>query len=210
MPRITKIEQQKKNIRRYSIYIDEEYSFGIHEDILVKFRLAKGIELDKDFIDEILKEEEQNKANNYAMRLLSRKMRSEKEIIEKMRAKEYEIEIINRTLDYLKQYGYINDREYAIAYIRDSMNIKKHGHHRIKSGLFQKGIQKEIIEDALNTLKDNENEFERAIQLAEKKLKGSYKNDDYNAQYRKLGAYLQRKGYSFEIVGKVLNRVLKK
>lgn len=209
MPKITKIEQQKKNSRRYSIYINEEFSFGVHEDTLVKFKLAKGMELDNDFIEQILKEEEQNKANNYALRLLSYRMRSKKEIITKMHDKGYENNIIDRTISYLNQYGYINDREYALSYIKDSMSLKKLGHHRIKAELFQKGISKDLIEEALSQLKDNDEEYEHALELAEKKLNGSYKNDDRVAQYRKIGSFLQRKGYSYDIITKILNRLLK-
>lgn len=209
MPKITKIEQQKKNSNRYSIYIGDEFSFGIHENILVKFRLAKGMDLEESFIEEVLKEEEQNKANSYALKLLSSKARSENEIIDKMRNKGYEKDNIDKAINYLKQYGYIDDKEYALNYTRDRMRLKKLGHQRIKSELYQKGVKKEILEEALDELIDKDDEYERALELAQKKVSSTYKNDDKNTQYRKLGAFLQRKGYSFDTIKKVLNKVLK-
>ena len=209
MPNITKIEQQKKNPNRYSIYIGNEFSIGVHENTLVKFRLAKGMELEEDFIEQVLKEEEQNKANNYALKLLGYRPRSENEIIDKMRNKGYEIEFIDKTINYLKKYGYIDDKEYALTYSRDRMRVKKLGQQRIKAELLQKGVNKEVLEEALYELIDKDDEYERALELAEKKINSSYRNDDKNAQYRKLGAFLQRKGYSFDTIKKVLNKVLK-
>ncbi len=209
MPKITKIEQQKKNSNRYSIYIDDEFSFGIHENTLVRFRLAKDMELEQGFIDEVLKEEEQNKANSYALKLLSYRPRSENEIVDKMRDKGYEKNNIDKAISYLKKYDYIDDKEYALTYTRDRMRVKKLGYQRIKAELYQKGVKKEILEEALSELIDKDDEYVRALELAEKKVRSTYKNDDRNAQYRKLGSFLQRKGYSFDTIKKVLNKVLK-
>jgi len=127
MKKITKIEQQKKNKSRYSIFINEEYSFSVSEDAVVKYSLAKNMELDDDFLEDILKAEEQNKANSYGLKLLSYRGRSEKEIRDKMREKGYELEIVEKTTEFLKEYDYINDSVFAENFIKDRINIKKLG-----------------------------------------------------------------------------------
>lgn len=76
---------------------------------------------------------------------------------------------------------------------------------RIRYELISKGISKDIIEEVLNL--DFQDEFDRALNLAKKRIK-QYKDDDKNAVYRKLGGFLYRRGYSYEIVSKVLDEVL--
>ena len=72
MKKITKIEYQKKNKDRVSVYLDDNYAFGIDLNIMIKYSLAKNMELEDDFISEILKAEEEINAYNYAISVLSR------------------------------------------------------------------------------------------------------------------------------------------
>ncbi|WP_352420575.1 RecX family transcriptional regulator [Proteiniborus sp.] len=209
MALITKIEKQKKNIRRYSIFLDEEYSFSVSEDTLIKHRLAKGMIIDKKELEQILELEDMNLCKNYGLKLLGQRARSEYEIKDKMLKKGYNEKSVQEAIRYLKEYKYINDEEYAKCYIKDRVNIKKLGYNRVKRELYQKNIDNTVIEDTLNEVFNKEDEYERALELAERKRSTSYKNDDPQAAYRKLGGFLQRKGYSFDIIIKVLNKVLK-
>ncbi|MFA5523010.1 MAG: RecX family transcriptional regulator [Tissierellales bacterium] len=209
MDTVTKIEQQKKNIHRYSVFLNEEYSFSVSEDTLVKLGLRKGMVIDKEQLAYILEQEEINSCKAFGLKLLTHRARNEHEIKDKMFKKGFDEETIIEAIEYLKEQNYINDEEYAKSYIRDKVNLKKLGYARIKNELFQKRIDGSIIEETLNELIDKEDEYERALELAEKKMKSSYKNDDTQAAYRKLGGFLQRKGYSMDIVFKVLNKVLK-
>ncbi len=203
--KITKIEPQKKNKDRMSIYINEEFAFGVHKDIVFKFNLENGKEMDIDFIEKIIKTEEQNKANNYALKLLSYRPRSEKEIIDKMKRKGYGEEVIKGTINYLGNFGYINDKDFATEFTK--VKAGKFGRNRIKLELTRKGIDEKIIDEIIESEFNEEIEYSNALEIAKKKIK-SYKDDDRNAIYRKLGSYLQRRGYSYDIVTKVLREVL--
>lgn len=206
---ITKIEQQKKNINRYSIYLDQEYSFSVSEDTLIKLGLKKGMEVDKEQLDSILKQEDNNACKSYGLKLLGYRARSEKEIRDKMFSKGYSKKSIEEAINYLKEFKYINDEEYTKQYIKDRMNGKKLGHKRIKYELYQKGINKIIIEDKINKLINDDEEYERALEIAHKKMNTSYRSDDKQSAYRKIGAFLQRKGFSIDTILKVLNTVFK-
>lgn len=209
MSTITMIEKQKRNKSRYSIYVDDKFSLGVDENTLIKYELRKGKEIDENFLEDVIKAEEQNKANNYAINLLSYRARSEMEIKEKMKSKEYESYIIDNTINYLKQNKYLDDKAFAISFTKDKKNFKKIGEQRIKQELFYKGIDKDTINDVLDELIDKDEEYKTALELALKKIKTSYKNDDKNALYRKLGGFLQRKGYSYEVVSRVLKETVK-
>lgn len=206
---ITKVEQQKNNQHRFSIYLDDKYSFSVSEDTLVKTRLRKGMEVDRVEIEKILQEEDFNLCKNYGLKLLGYKSRSEYEIKEKMINKGFSKDSIEKSLQYFREENYINDREYAERYIKDRINLKKLGYHRIKNELYKRNIDSSIVEELLNEYISFSDEYERALELAIKKAKTTYRSQDVQALYRKLGGYLQRQGYSMDIITKVLREVLK-
>ena len=201
---ITKIEPQK-NEERVNIYLDGEFAFGLMKEIQYKYGLTEDMNIDKEYIDKVLMAEEQSKANNYALKFLAYRQRSKKEIIDKLAEKGFEDKFIENTLVYLKSYDLVDDLEFAKSFAKDKINLNKQGPQRIKYELYKKGISKEIIEKVLD---EDDNEYNRALELAKKKLP-SYKNDDRNAIYRKLGGFLQRRGYSYECVSKVLKELIK-
>lgn len=201
---ITKIESQK-NDERVNIYLDDKFAFGLMKEIQYKYSLFEGMEIDQEFVDKVLLEEEQSKSTNYALRFLGYRQRSEKEIIDKLKEKGFEEKLINGTLDYLKDYNLIDDLEFAKSFMKDKINLNKHGPQRIKYELYRKGISQEIIDEVLD---EDNGEYARALELAEKKLP-SYKDDDRNAIYRKLSGFLQRRGYSYDCISKVLRELLK-
>lgn len=203
--KITKIESQK-NKNRVNVYIDENFAFGIDIEILYKYSLEVDMEIDESFIKDVLQGEEQNRANNYALNLLSYRWRSECEIRNSMNTKGYSQDTIDNTIKFLKEQELIDDRRFAESFIKDKINFRDWGSYRLKQELFSKGVSKNIVDEVIEKYCDDE--FERAMNLASKKIK-SYKNDDKNAIYRKLGGYLQRKGYSYDVVSKVLKEILK-
>ena len=166
------------------------------------------MKLEDDFLEDVLKKEEQECANNYALKLLNFKMRTSNEIKKRMREKEYSDEVIENTIDYLNYLNYLDDREYTQKFIRDKSNLKKMGKERIKRELYAKGVDDEMIKEELENIVDEDDEYETAMELAVKKLETTYKNDDKNARYRKLGGFLQRRGYSMGIVMKILKEIL--
>lgn len=202
--KITNIELQK-NQKRYNIYIDHEFAFGISDELRYKFGLHIDNNIEEDFIENILKSEEEMKVKNYALKLLSFNRKSEKGMYDSLKRKGYDECIIENTLDFLKENKYIDDLEFAKAFINDKRNINKYGSNRIKYDLLKKGISKDIIESTL--IIDSDEEYESAYELAVKKLK-SYKGQEKYNVYRKLGGFLQRKGYSYEVISKILDNVL--
>lgn len=201
---ITNIETQK-NKNRVNIYIDNEFAFGLDKEIAYKHNLSIGYELQKDYIDNLLKAEERNKVINSALGYLSYRQQSEKELTQKLKSKGYCESDIDLALEYCKSKNYINDKEFAISFIRDKTNLNKYGTTRIRYELLKKGVHRSIIDEVLDL--DFDQEYGMALQLGIKRL-ANYKPDDKNGKYRKLSAYLQRKGYSYEIISRVLKEII--
>ena len=161
---ITKIEPQK-NDKRVNIYIDGKFTFGLMAEIQFKYGLREGMDIDEYFMEKVLLEEEQLKANNTALKFLSHKKRTNKEIIDKLIDKGFEDNIIENTIDYLKGYGLIDDLDYAYSFVKDKIYLNQQGPNRIKYDLYRKGIPKKSLKRYLVKMMNI-----RALELAKKNI----------------------------------------
>ncbi|MBP2242698.1 regulatory protein [Cytobacillus eiseniae] len=198
MPIITKISIQQKKTDRYNIFLDEKYAFSVDEDVLIKHQLKKGMELDEFQLSEIAYQDDIRKSYNLAIQYLSRRMRSEAEVRKHLKEKEVDEPIIQEVVHRLHQYRFLNDEEFAIAFVRTQMNTTDKGKELIHRELREKGILENTIDRALQEY-PYEKELETAIALSEKFVQ---KNscDSSKIMKQKLEMMLTRKGYSFEMI----------
>lgn len=204
--KITSIEPQKRNKNRFSLYIDDKFYMGVDQEVIIKHFLTKDMEVDEEFLNDIIKTEEKNKAINTACNYLGFKPRTEKEVRTKLKDKGFDEDIINNTIEFLYKYDYLNDYNYGKLLINDKKTFKKAGKGLLKQELYKKGINKDIIEELVEESYDYDEEYSMAYEVALKKYK-LIKNEDKNAIYRKLSSLLARKGYSFDIINKVIKEV---
>jgi regulatory protein len=198
MQKITKISVQQKNKERFNIFLDEEYAFAVYESTLLKYQLIKGKELDELDIEEILYSDQINKAYLSAVHYLSFRMRTEKEIGVYLKEKEIEPFVIKEIIVKLKEQSYLNDAEFAVAYVRTQVQTTLKGRQVISQELVEKGVAKNTIEDALMEYSEEE-ELEHAIKLVHK-YSPKYKNDAFKIMIQKVEQALMRKGYSFSVI----------
>ncbi|HQQ45375.1 MAG TPA: regulatory protein RecX, partial [Bacillota bacterium] len=107
--RITGIEQQKKNTKRYNIYIDGEYKCTIEDNILQELNLSKGMELNEIEFNNTLEIIQYKGALRAALFMLARAPKTEMEIEKGLSDKQHAPKAIKKVLEYLKEIGYIND-----------------------------------------------------------------------------------------------------
>lgn len=199
--KITKIEKQKNNLKRYSVFIDDEFAFGIDELDLLYYKLSENTQIDETKYNFILENVIYNKAKNKAVKYISYQPRTEKEVTEKLKECEYSDDIIFRVIETMKKYNYINDKEYAKNFLTSKLNLKGYGIFKISFDLKQKGISDDIINDIIENTELNENK--RALEVLEKKLRGK-KISDYKEK-QKLYNFLLRRGFSYDVIKEAVN-----
>ncbi|MCU9614639.1 recombination regulator RecX [Caldibacillus lycopersici] len=206
LPVIKKITVQKKNKERYNIFFEngneEAYAFSVSEDVLLKHQLMKGKELSEADMQEIFFREEIQKAYNQAINFLSYRMRSEKEVYQHVTEKGYSIDIVKEVIVRLKNNQFINDREFAMSFVRTQINTGDKGPKVINGVLKEKGINVEIIEEAVS-LFSPELQLEKAEKLCRKWIQKK-KQSSLPKLKLDLQAMLVRKGY----VGGIANQAI--
>lgn len=204
---ITKIEVGKRNKERVNIYIDEEYAFSISAELIYKENIKVKDKIDVDSLKKLADEDNYIKCKNTALKTIERTYKSEKELAQKLALKGYDDHIINRTINFMKEYNLLNDNNYATMYVKDkSRNI---GKKKIKYSLLQKGIDEEIIESELEKI--NNDEVKAIVyEMALKKYKvfSKRENDNYKLT-QKLYRFLMGKGYDYDLIKDVVKSIVK-
>ena len=200
---ITKIEPQKKRKDRYSVYADEQFLVGISQDTLIKYNLHVGRELDTSEINKIKSAESELKIRDQAYRYLSRRAHSCKELYDKLIIKEYSPSAINNIIDEFISNGYLNDTEFTKIFITEEIKLKKSGPLLIKNKLIKKGVNREIIDDLLSSLYDENEQVENCSYLVLKKYKRISRE-----QKKAVINYLRNKGYYWEQISLALPQIL--
>ncbi len=202
--RITKIEPQKKRKDRYNIYIDDEFYFGLDENVVLKFGLREKDEIDKELIERIEGEEVVAKAYNATVNFLKTRERSKKEISDKLKTKEYSLSVIKKILAKLENLDLVNDKRFAQMFVRDRIKLKPKGKRVLRLELKQKGIDGDIIEKVLEDILDKKKESE-LVEKVFKKIESRYSNLPPAEQKQKIIKYLLGKGFEWNIIERVVD-----
>jgi len=202
---ITRIERQR-NKPRYTIYLDSEPALDIHSETLLKFGLRRNDVLDEKTIQRVKLEDLFQTAKQKALRFLSHRPRSEKEIRDKLEKEKFDDDIIVRVVENLKQNRLINDLEFGRMFAHDVMARKPLGRMVMKQKLFQKGIPKDTVETILQGIYDEQDEDTIALELARKRLL-RLKNLDEMKQKQRVSSYLAGRGFNWEIISNVIEKL---
>lgn len=203
MGKITNIEKQKHNSKRFSVYVDDVFEFGLSDVDILFYKLKAGDEISDEKLNEIKKNAIFSKARDKAFRLLSFGSRTESELKKRL-SEDYDEETIEKVIALLKRYDYINDKSYARGYINDGLALKKKGRRLIKYELFRKGVSESTIDEALD--ENSLDELSGARELLKKRLRGKT-SIDYKEK-KKHFDYLLRRGFDYETIKAAFNEAL--
>ncbi|HVZ12251.1 MAG TPA: regulatory protein RecX [Patescibacteria group bacterium] len=146
-------------------------------------------------------DENRNLAFNFAVKYLSIRNRSTKEIYDYLIRKHFIDDTINPTLKKLTDLKFLNDEEFGRAWIESRQKYKGKSKLVLKQELKIKGISDQSIQTALTDAADD---YEVAKQLFERKKKvyARYTGEEFK---KKMGGFLQRRGFSYSIIKKLLD-----
>lgn len=202
MQTITKIEVQKKNKERYSIYLNDQYAFGVQEATLIKFALFKGSQLSPEQIKEIEHEDYLQRAYSLSLRYLTHQMRTEKEVRQKLVKNEISPAAIEATIQRLKEQKYIDDQFYADSFTRTSANLSRKGPKLVERELKNKGVLQSEIQQALEEYSPQE-QIANGQEIAQKYL-NRLANVSPREAKQKVIQFLMQKGYAKEIYEQII------
>lgn len=152
-------------------------------------------------------EKAKKRGKQYVLRLLTIKDRTTKELVEKLRRKGYDEDIINTVIAEMKTLGYVDDKQYAMHFAELRATYDKFGPYRICAELRKRGIPKNMAQDVVSNIFREGREEANALELAKEWIarKGI---EDKEKSVRRLYGYLARRGFAPDVVRKTLRQVL--
>ena len=199
MNEITAITPQIKDKTRCNIYVDGRFCCGLTLETTVKNRLKVGQIVSVERLAEIQLESEKSTAFDKALTHLSATRKTEKQIRAYLEGKGYLPAVVEYAVEKLRSYNFLNDGEYAEAYVESV--AKRKGGRLIRMELRQKGVSDGEIDEALNTLGE-EQELSTAKAVLEKYMRG--KPSDI-ATLQKAYRHLMGKGFDYETAKSALS-----
>ncbi|WP_214779472.1 recombination regulator RecX [Exiguobacterium sp. s22] len=204
--KIAKFTTQKKNQDRLNVFIEregkEEFAFAIDVDVFIKYGLTKGMELEDDFVQDVLEAEEAQKAYKLAINYLSYRMRAISEVRDYLVKKELSESAIKHAITRLKEQRYLNDAEFAKAYVQTKFNTSPSGPIKIKRELEQLQISPDVIESVLSSI-THEERVEKAGKFVKRKQMETNRRSATEVQQRIQQTLMQR-GFTFDIISEAI------
>ncbi len=166
--KISRIEVQKKNKKRSSIFIDGEFRCGLTNEIVIKYGLKEGDEITEAEIKNLLLAEEKERLKQRVFRMLRYQNRSIAEMKDRLLRLGYEPDIVETVVNELVEEGFLDDRRFVHQFVNDFTELKPKGNIFIRNELRKKKVAPELIEEVTNT----RSEREIILKLLETKLRG--------------------------------------
>ena len=204
---VTRIERQKKQKQRFSIFLDGEFAFGVSDAVLLKHGIRKGDELREEDVTRIREADSLDAAKRMALNYISFRPRSSSEVAGYLVRKGFTPGEAATVAQHFVSVSLINDGEFARMYVRDRLRRKPTGTALLKHELFRRGIPGPLADQVLNEIVSRENQIEAAVQLAQKKIKitGLRKRTaDREKVLRQVFGYLLRRGFSSDVADSAL------
>ena len=199
MGKITSITSSSKYKNRCDIYVDGELKASVTLETVIKSRLKVGMEISESELSVTVKENENGLALNKAASYVEKSFKTKKQVVDYLKGKGFSDTAVYYAVDKLKEYGYIDDVEYAKRYLEST---RLQGKRLSDFKLMTKGISKKDIEKAFDQT-DIDMEA-KAFALAEKHFKNKEKTPE---NFSKTFRYLIGKGFSYEEAESAISRL---
>ncbi|PAP77529.1 regulatory protein RecX [Rubrivirga marina] len=196
---VTRVAQQKKDPERASVFIDEQFAFGLAVDLVIQSGLRKGVTLTADEQRELLIRQETYAAKASALASVNHRARTADEIRQSLLRKGYAETIVEDTVAHLEGLGLVDDAAYARAFVRDRFNGRGYGPARLRQDLMRKGVGRRVIDEALAELTEAEDLGAEAREQAAKKWRLLSSEEDVRKRKKKTMEYLVRRGFGFDV-----------
>ena len=192
---VTEIIQSSKNKYMCSVCLADNKILTLHIYYVKKQKISVGSDVD---YEKVLNDAVIPKIKKKAFDFLSKRMYGENELLQKLMDYGFLKDEILGVIDYCRENDLLNDEQFARAFIKDGINLKKWSLRRIRQELARKRVSENIVSDLLHEFEDADTDNIKKYVQRYLKDKSDYK------QVEKIRASLYRKGYNLGLINKIL------
>ena len=197
--RIERIEASRHKRGRVLVFLEDGACLKITEQELLDFGLRAGDDLDEETLAKLKEAAGVSNVKATAADLIGKRAMSRASLEKKLKEKGASEAEARYAAEWLEAIGAINDADYAALLARHYGEMG-YGPQRVRDKLYEKGVPRELWEEALDQLPDNGEQIDRFLQS---KLRGRTPEEK---EKKRLTDALIRRGYSWSDVKAAWNR----
>ena len=197
---ITALKLQSKNRNRLNVHLDGAYSFSLAR--VLADGLKVGQKLSDDHIACLKQRDAEEAAYRRALRLISRRPRSEHELGMNFNRNQVPHAVQDAVFTRLRETHLVDDWAFAEAWVENRREFRPRSAMALQYELRKKGVPQEAIEAALEDYSDEDAAYQAARKAARR-----WRNSNYKEFQQRVGAYLSRRGFNYTTVSPVVERV---
>lgn len=197
---ITALTVQKRNPDRINVFIDEKFAFGLATAVATTLKVGQTVS--PELAASLQRQDDVSKAKERAVQLISRRPRSVAEIERYLRNKDFDDHVIEQAITRLQEVGLLDDDAFARYWVEQRDTFKPRSHLALRQELQQKGVNRAAIEAAVSDVDQT-----AAAQRAAEKQARRYQHLSEDEFRNKLGGFLQRRGFNYEVIRQVTEEI---
>jgi len=200
LKKVTALKQQQRNKQRVSVFLDDEFAFGVPMIVAAELRL--GQMLSEEQIKNVLEKATVEAAKQSALRFVTYRPRSTAEVRRNLKEKAFEEPAIEAAVAFLTRIDMLGDEKFAQYWIDQRETFKPRSHMALRMELQQKGVARDIIDEALDDI-DEEASARRAAEQRAARWR-DLPEDEFR---KKLMRYLNGRGFRYGVIREVTDAI---
>ena len=193
--------QERRGGRRSNVYLDGRYAFSLTTELAVQ-ELRVGDAISDERYAALVSKDQEARCFDAALRFLGPRPRSEREIRDRLARHEFDVTVVDRAIERLRRIQLVDDAAFATYWVEQRSTHRPRGARLLKQELRQKGVNQDVLAEALPADDDEEGAYRAAQRKAT-----SLRAFDERTFKQRLGAFLQRRGYGYETMKPVVGRL---
>ena len=190
---------QKKRIR---VFLDDKFALSLEGEVVLKENLHVGQELSDSQIEALAGSDHFHRCLDAAAYYLGYRPRSESEIRERLYRRGFNADSVEAVIVKLKEQGLVDDMAFAQFWKENRESFSPRSQWLTKLELRRKGVADDIVEQVVDAVDD----YDGAYRAALSKVR-ILSLSDYQSFRRRLGGYLRRRGFSYEVIKHTVERL---
>lgn len=198
---ITRLQIQQNNKERVNIFLNDEYAFSL--ELMLAAGLRKGQSLTEAEIATLQADDEKKRAYAAALTFLGQRARSQQEVEQRLKQRDFSPTAITQTMERLQQEGYLDDATFGQQWVANRQRFRPRSERALRYELRRKGVEAPLIDEVLQEAEIDEDD---AAWVALQPKLARWQSLERAQFIQKAGGFLARRGFGHEVARRVLER----
>lgn len=202
MKKITTLRTGRSREKRVNVFLDGRFAFSLGAEVAVKEDLQVGQELSSEQVEALARSDNFHRCLSAALNYLGYRPRSEFELKDRLQRRGFAVDCIEAAITKLKEQNLVDDMAFARFWKNSRESFSPRSQRLTGLELRRKGVSGDIINQVVHDVDDEDSAYRAAVSRSRR-----WPRSDYQGFRHRLGQYLRRRGFNYEILNRIVERV---